>query len=188
MSDMVSDLVLRPFTVDEYHRLAEVGVLDREERVELIDGAIVEMSPIGENHWGRHLAITTYLIRVLGDRAAVAGQASLPMRPRDEPQPDIAVLVPRMYGPGPSFQPRDLLAVIEIADSSLKKDLGPKLLLYARHRVADYLVVDLRGGVLEHHREPHDLGYGTTTTLRAGDTFTLTALSDVVLDPGTFIG
>jgi Uma2 family endonuclease len=188
MSDMPSELVLRPFTVDEYHRMVEAGVLDAQERVELIDGAIVEMSPIGENHWGRHLAIVTYLVRVLGDRAAVAGQASLPLRPRDEPQPDVAILAPRRYGPGPSFEPRDLLAAIEIADSSLRTDLGPKLLLYARHRVPDYLVVDVRHDVLLHHRQPHDLRYGLLDRLGARGTFTLTALPDVVLDAGAFLG
>jgi Uma2 family endonuclease len=188
MSDMVSDYTLRPFSVDEYHRMAEAGVLDAEERVELIDGAIVEMSPIGRTHWGRHLAITTYLVRALGDRAAIAGQASFPLRPRDEPQPDVAILAPRDYVHGPDLQPSELFAAIEIADSSLEKDLGPKLLLYARHRIADYLVVDLRHDVLLHHSEPHDLGYGATTTLRVGDTFTLTALPDVALDAGAFIG
>jgi Uma2 family endonuclease len=184
---MVSDYTLRPFTVDEYHRMVAAGVLDAEERVELIDGAIVEMSPIGRNHWGHHLAITTYLGRVLGDRAAVAGQASLPLRPRDEPQPDVAILVPRDYVHGPDFRPTELLAAIEIADSSLRKDLGVKAKLYARHRVLDYLVVDLQHGVLVHHRDPHDLGYRTCTTLRRGDTFTLTGLPNIVLDVSAFL-
>jgi Uma2 family endonuclease len=184
---MVSDYTLRPFTVEEYHRLAEVGVLDPEERVELIDGAIVEMSPIDRNHWGHHLAITTYLIRALGDRAAIAGQASLPLRPRDEPQPDVAVLVPRDYVRGPDFEPAELLAAIEIADSSLRKDLGVKMKLYARHRVPDYLVVDLQHGVLVHHRDPHDLGYRVRATLHGGETFTLVAIPDIPLGVSAFL-
>ncbi|MGD0051663.1 MAG: Uma2 family endonuclease [Vulcanimicrobiaceae bacterium] len=187
MSDMVTDYTLRPFTVEEYHRLADIGLLRPEERVELIDGAIVEMSPIGQNHWGSHLQIVSYLVRALTGAAEVAGQASLPLGTRDEPQPDVAVLALRAYKGGPSVEPEEIYAAIEIADSSLKKDIGPKLRLYARHRIADYLVVDLRGDVLLHHREPHDLGYRVCTTLRSGDVFTLTALPDIVLRADAFL-
>jgi Uma2 family endonuclease len=187
MSDMVTDYTLRPFTVEEYHLLADVGVLRPEERIELIDGAIVEMSPIGQDHWGRHMLVVKYLIRTLGDHAGVAGQSSLPLGIRDEPQPDIAILSPRDYRSEPPPSPAEIYAAIELSDSSLKKDLGPKLKLYARHRIADYVVVDLRGGVLLHHREPHDLGYRVSTTLRSGETFTLTALPEIVLRAEAFL-
>jgi Uma2 family endonuclease len=188
MSDMALEYKLREFTVDEYHRMADLGVLRPEERVELIDGAIVEMSPIGDNHWGRHLHIATYLVQTLGTKAAVAGQSSLTLGNRDEPQPDIAVLAPRRYDrPGAPPSPSEIYAAIEISDSSLSKDLGPKLRLYARHGIVDYLVVDLNADVVLHHREPHQLGYRSCARLGAGDTFTLRALPEIELQAVEFL-
>jgi Uma2 family endonuclease len=188
MSDMALEYKLREFTVEEYHRMADLGVLRPEERVELLDGAIVEMSPIGDNHWGRHLRIVKYLIQTLGDSAEVAGQSSLPLGRHDEPQPDIAVLAPRRYGPpNPLPSPAEIYAAIEISDTSLRKDLGPKLRLYARHAIADYLVVDLDANVLLHHHDPHQLGYRTCDRLGEGDVFALGALPAVRLGAIAFL-
>jgi Uma2 family endonuclease len=188
MSDMALEYKLREFTVEEYHRMADLGVLRPEERVELLDGAIVEMSPIGDNHWGRHLRIVKYLIQTLGDSAEVAGQSSLPLGRRDEPQPDIAVLAPRRYGPpNPLPAPAEIYAAIEISDTSLRKDLGPKLRLYARHAITDYLVVDLDADVLLHHHDPHQLGYRSCDRLGEGAVFTLDALPAVRLEAIAFL-
>jgi Uma2 family endonuclease len=188
MSDMVLEYKLREFTVAEYHRLAEIGLLRPEERVELLDGAIVEMSPIGSRHWGRHVRIVKYLIQALGEGAEIAGQSSLPLGNHDEPQPDIAVLAPREYEPPhtpPS--PAEIYALVELSDASLRKDLGTKSRVYARHAIADYLVVDLANDALLHHRDPHDLGYRVCDRLAAGDTFELAALPGIQLRADAFL-
>lgn len=188
MSDMALECKLRPFTVDEFHRLAEIGVLRVDERVELLAGTLVEMSPIGSRHWGRHVRLVEYLIRELGERAAVAGQASLPLGEHDEPQPDIAVLARRLYEPPhPLSAPADIYAVVELSDTSLPKDIGPKLRVYARHRIADYLVVDLNANVLLHYGTPNDVGYAACDELHGGDVFTLAALGDIRLDVAAFL-
>jgi Uma2 family endonuclease len=188
MSEMALEYTLRPFTVDEYHRMAEAGVLDPEERVELIDGAIVEMSPIGSAHWIRHTAIVKYLIQSVGDRAEVAGQSSLPLGKRDEPQPDVAVLAPRWYEKGLNTPtPAQIYAAIEISDTSLRKDLGPKLRLYARHGIADYLVVDVKDDVLYHHHDPHDVGYASCERIGPHDVFSVRALPDITLHAKAFL-
>src|ERR1700722_5783650 len=88
---------LRDFTIGEYHRIAEAGILGDDERVELLDGRIVCMPPIGVRHWTRHAAIVKYLNEVLHDRATIVGQGSFPLGTLNEPQPDIAVLAPRDY-------------------------------------------------------------------------------------------
>ncbi|MFN2462022.1 MAG: Uma2 family endonuclease [Candidatus Velthaea sp.] len=170
---MALEYELREFTVDEYHRMAEAGILQPEERVELLDGQLVHMSPIGHRHWALHMRIAGYLHETLPG-AAIASQGSFPLGARNEPQPDIAILAGSRdaYFEG-RFSPKDLLVVIELADSSLAKDLGPKLALYARYRVADYLVVDIERNVLLHYSEPNDLGYAKTATLARGDTMTL---------------
>jgi Uma2 family endonuclease len=187
MSDMALEYKLREFTVEEFHRMAETGVLRREERVELLDGAIVEMSPIGERHWDRHSAIVEYLIAALGEAARVAGQASLRLGDRNEPQPDIAVLRRRSYSRASPPAPAEIFAIVEIADSSLAKDTGPKQRLYGRFGVADYLVVDLDGDVLRHYRDPHELGYRQCDVLRHGDTFELVAAPGQRLSADPFL-
>jgi hypothetical protein len=189
VSEMALEYKLREFTVAEYHRLAEIGMLRPEERVELLSGAIVEMSPIGPRHWDRHLRIVKYLIQMLAERAEVAGQSSLPLGGRDEPQPDIAVLAPRRYAPPrPPPSPSEIYAVIEISDTSLLKDIGPKLRLYARHGIADYLMVDLDADALLHYREPHALGYHVCDRLGEGHTFELAALGGIHLQTTAFLG
>jgi Uma2 family endonuclease len=186
MSDMLADYGLLEFTVDEFHRFAEAGIIDPGKRIELLDGHIVEMAPIGSRHWDRHGTIVPYLAQAFGNRAKVIGQGSFPLGLRSEPQPDIAVLVPRNYEDRTAAS-NEILAVIELADSSLGKDLGPKRALYARHGIADYLVVDLDGDRLFHHSEPHELGYGKVRTLGHGESFSLTALPDVALSSGPFL-
>ena len=188
MSDMVAEYRLHEFTVDQYHRMAEVGIIESDDRVELLDGYIVEMAPIGLAHWTRHAEIVRYLIQTLGEHAKVIGQGSFPLGLRSEPQPDIAILAPRDYaldGTGPL--PHEILAIIELADSSLAKDLGPKRALYARHSIADYLVVDLESDRLLHHADPHELGYSLVTTLKRGDAFFLTELFDIRLEVNPFL-
>jgi Uma2 family endonuclease len=188
MSDMAIEYKLREFTVDEYHRLAEIGVLRPDERVELLDGSIVEMSPIGNRHWGRHARISAYLVAALGNHAAVIPQGSFPLGRKNEPQPDLAVLAPLQWddaGRGPT--PAEIYAVVELADSSLGKDTGPKLRLYARFGIPDYIVVDLEGDVLVHYHDPHELGYRSEERLHAGDTFTIRRLAHVALSAASFL-
>jgi Uma2 family endonuclease len=188
MSDMAIEYKLRAFTVEEYHRLAEVGILRPEERVELLDGAIVEMSPIGVAHWDRHARISAYLSATLGKHALVVPQGSFPLGHANEPQPDVAVLAPLPYARDQrSPTPDEIFAVVELADSSLPKDLGPKLRLYARFGIPDYLVVDLRQNLLVHYHGPHDLGYGREDRLQATDTFRLRRLPGVMLSAASFL-
>lgn len=177
MSDMAVDYKLRAFSVREYHRMAEIGLLLPKERVELLDGAIVEMSPIGGRHWNAHARIVEYLVQAFGNDALVVGQMSLPLGDHNEPQPDIAILARRDYAPpNAELSVAEVNGIIELAESSLRLDLGVKLRLYARHAIADYLVVDLTDNVLLHHRDPHELGYRTVRRLTGTDSFALTSL------------
>jgi Uma2 family endonuclease len=188
MSDMLFEERIRAFTVGEYHRIAEVGIIADDERVELLDGRIVHMPPIGLRHWTRHATIVAYLNDTLREHAFIVGQGSFPLGLRNEPQPDIAVLSPRDYARdarGPD--PHEIFAVVELADSSLSVDLGPKLRIYARHGIADYLVVDLEGDRLLHHSRPHQLGYDALVTLAYDDGFSLTALPGIALSAGPFL-
>ena len=155
------------FTVDEYHRMAEVGLLGEDDRVELLEGEIIDMSPIGSRHAACVNRLTRLLATGLGDRAIVAVQNPVRVSDLSEPQPDLAVLRARddFYAeqlPGPA----DVLLLIEVADTSLAFDRHVKVPLYARAGVPEVWVVDLDGEVVEVFRGPGPEGYADAA--RAG--------------------
>ncbi|MBV9646076.1 MAG: Uma2 family endonuclease [Candidatus Eremiobacteraeota bacterium] len=186
MSDMALEPQVRPFTVDEYHRMAAAGILKPDERIELIDGLLLKMPPIGPVHWGRHGRIVDYLSNALHGRARVFGQSSIPLEERSEPQPDIAILAYREdYLTAPKDE--EIFAFVELAETSLQRDRGRKLRLYARACVPDYFLVDLKRNTLSHFTKPHELGYREERSLSYGDFFRLTATPDVELQADAFL-
>ena len=109
----------RLFTVDQYHEMACAGILSEDDRVELLDGEIVEMSPIGSRHSACVNRLTKVLDRQIGETAILSVQNPIRLGPRSEPQPDLALLRPR-----PDFYanahpgPKDVLLIIEVAEPS----------------------------------------------------------------------
>ena len=157
----------RRFTVDEYYRMAEAGILTRDERVELVDGRIVAMNPIGSPHaW-----CVSRLTRVLARRDDVLVNVQNPIRldDRSEPEPDLIVL--RLETPTDRHpRPEDVLLVIEVADTSLAYDRGTKAPLYARHGIPELWIVDLGEERVEVHREPSQGGYRLVQFFGRGQT------------------
>lgn len=132
------------FTVDDFHRMGDAGIFSQDDRVELINGEIFEMSPIGSEHAGCVRDIDRWLQRLLGDEVLVSAQQPLKIEDDGEPIPDIAVLRPRRDGyRGSHPTPADALLVIEVADSSVLFDRNVKSRLYAAAGVPEYWVVDL---------------------------------------------
>ena len=161
----------RRFDVDDYYRMAAAGILTPEDRVELIEGEIVDMAPIGSEH-----AATTDILNELVTRAVATAQAQVrvqgPLRldRRNEPQPDLLLLRPRAdryRATHPTAA--DVLLLIEVADSSLAFDRGQKLALYARHGVPEVWIVDLVGRAIEICRTPSATGYAERRRLSEGD-------------------
>ena len=188
MGDMAVELNPRTFTVAEYHQMVDAGILDEGERVELLDGLIVTMPPIGVPHWTRHRVVQEYLATMLRGRAQVHGQISLPLGDRSKPEPDLAILADIPYerlNRVPS--PPEIYAMIELAESSLRKDTQTKRRLYARFGIADYLVVDLAGDVLLHYANPRDGDYPEPDRLGCDNIFSLAAIPDVVLSAEPFL-
>jgi Uma2 family endonuclease len=145
----------RPFSAEEYHRLYDIGVLKEDDRVELIDGEIIEMFAIGP----RHAACVDKLAELLRDRinkiAIVRVQNPVHLNEYSEPGPDIALLVRRddFYSTDhPS--PKDVLIAIEVADSSLAHDREFKLPAYARAGIPEVWLVDLINSRIEIHTQP----------------------------------
>jgi Uma2 family endonuclease len=132
------------FTVADYHRMGETGILGAGDRVELIEGEIVAMPPIGSPHGGRVNRLNRLLSAALGDRAVLSPQNPIVLGEHSEPEPDLAVLRPRADFYTESHpQAADALLLIEVADSSIAYDLQVKVPLYARHGIPEVWVVDI---------------------------------------------
>jgi Uma2 family endonuclease len=173
----------RLFTREEYHRMGEAGILKPTDRVELIRGEIVEMSPIGRRHYAFVNNLSHLLIMGLAGRAIVAVQGPIVLTGDTEPEPDLAVIRRRT----PPYKDReahteDAFLLIEVAESSLAYDRSTKLRLYAAAGIPEYWVVDCVAESIEVHRTPHADGYRDVTRIAgAAATVTLQAFPDVVL-------
>jgi Uma2 family endonuclease len=148
-------VVRRPLTVAEYHRMGEVGILTEDDRVELIEGELIAMSPIGSEHSGTVNALTRILVQTVGDRGVVAVQNPVQLDDLSEPQPDFAVLKPREDDYRRATpRPDEVLLIVEVANTSLAYDRAVKRSLYARHGIPEFWIVNLAAGEVEVCRVP----------------------------------
>lgn len=174
---------LHRFSAEDYHKLAEVGILASDARVELLDGEIHDMSPIGPFHGG----ITKRLNRLFSSRAKgrwiLSVQDAVGLDKYSEPQPDVTLLKPApddytTHHPSPD----DVLLLIEVADSSLELDRSRKIPLYARAAIPEVWIINLRELEIEVYREPHLIGYGKKTISRRGEILSPEMFPDVKVD------
>jgi Uma2 family endonuclease len=172
----------RLFTVEEYHRMAEAGIFKPTDRVELIRGEIVEMSPIGRRHAAFVDNLTQLLIVRLAGRAIVSVQNPVVVADDSEPQPDLKLLRRR---PVPykdaEATAADVLLLIEVADSSLTYDRTVKLALYAETGIPEYWVVDTAAESIDIYRDPGPGGYRHRTRVAGDATVSPAAFPDVAL-------
>ena len=147
-------------TVADFHRMADVGIFQEDDRVELIEGEIIDMAPIGSGHAGTVMALNRLLARALGDRAIVLVQSPVVLPEHSEPEPDLALLRPRedFYRSGHPL-PGDILLIIEVADTRLAYDRDVKIPLYARHGIPEVWLVDLEDRRLHIYTSPSASGY-----------------------------
>lgn len=179
--------VPRRFDVDDYYRMADAGILREHDRVELIEGQVVEMEPISISHAGAVNELTWLLARRLPDHLRVGVQNPVRLDRWSEPQPDLAVILAedmRRAHPGPEQS----LLVIEVAYSSLRYDRNVKLPLYARHGVPEVWIVDLRGAVVERYDEPAEDGYGRARPARRGEAIEPIAVPGLSLSVNDILG
>ncbi len=173
----------RLFTRAEYHRMGEVGILTRGDRVELIRGEIIKMSPQGRRHRAFIDNLTHLLDVGLAGRAIVSVRMPIVLSDDTEPEPDVQILRRRSvpYKDREAFA-EDAILLIEVAESSLVYDRSTKLRLYAETGVPEYWVVDCVAESIEVHRAPHADGYRDVARV-VGPTATvvLQAFPDVAL-------
>jgi Uma2 family endonuclease len=178
-----SDAALHRFSVKDYYRMAEAGVLRPGARVELLDGKIIDMSPIGPLHGGVVNRLNRLFNRRAKDRWLIAVQNPLLLEDRSEPQPDLMLLRPAQddYESGHP-EPKDVFLLIEVSDSTLETDREVKLPVYARAGIMEVWIVNLMDGSLEVYREPHDAGYANAQTLQEGESAAPALFPDAVIE------
>jgi Uma2 family endonuclease len=166
---MAVEISRRLFTVHEYHRMVDAGILCEDDRVELIRGEILEMSPIGPRHSAAVLRANNKLTRLVGDHAIVGVQGSIRLDEYDEPQPDIYLLRPKddFYASGHAG-PSDIFLIVEMADSSLEYDQTTKMQLYAETGVPEYWIADIRHDCLIVYTDREKNAYRTVRSLARG--------------------
>lgn len=163
---MAVEVTKRRFTVGEYYRLAEVGILTEDDRVELLEGEIFEMSPISSRHAGCVTRLNHLLQDRVKGRAIVSVQNPIRLSDYSEPQPDLAVLKfrPDFYS-GEHPKPDDVLLLIEVCETSAAFDRQIKVPLYAKFGIPEVWLVDLAQEQIEVYRAPASQGYGEAHTL-----------------------
>ena len=177
---MVAKTKPRLFNVDEYYAMADAGILTEDDRVELLDGEIVAMSPIGSLHADCVGILTNLLAAQVGRRALVWVQNPIRLGERTEPQPDLVLAKWRSYSsahPGPE----DVLLLIEVSDTTIESDRGVKLPLYARSGIREVWIVNLPAQIVEVYSEPAGSEYTRSRVVGAGGELVPGALGDVSL-------
>jgi Uma2 family endonuclease len=169
MATMAADSLRRHrLTVADYHQMAEAGILGPDDRVELIAGEVLDMSPIGSLHAAVVAAVAEYFSRVAAGKLTVWSQNPIRLDDLSEPQPDIALVRPRadFYATAHPTS-ADVFLVVEVAETSLAYDLGVKVPLYARHGIPEVWVIDAATRVTHRFRGSGPDGYADRATIAA---------------------
>lgn len=166
--------------IHEWRKLGEANIFPPDSRIELIEGEIFEMSPIGSNHASHLKRINKLFTRLIPENLFSSVQDPLQLGDLSEPEPDFMLLKPSQdsYSSRHPFA-EDVLLLIEIADSSLTFDQNQKLRLYALHNVPEYWLLNLNDNCLEVYLKPHGEVYAEKNTLYKGDSITLSQLPGI---------
>jgi Uma2 family endonuclease len=178
----------RLLSVDEYHRMIEVGIFDEDEHVELLEGVIVTMTPQSPAHAHCIRWLNRFLTRALPDEYVVGVQLPLALGQRNEPQPDLAVV--RATAASRDRHPETAVLVIEVARESLRLDHKVKAALYARFAVPEYWIVNVEDRVVEVFSDPDATraAYRRTRTVASGETLASEALPQVSFPVSELLG
>lgn len=188
-NDACVDLSLRRFTVAEYMRLAESGILAEEERVELIKGEIVETPPISIAHVSTKNRLVALLTRTFADRALVGINNPVQLDEFSLPQPDVVLLhLKENYYSDRHPGPDDVRLIVEVAEASIDYDRWVKAPLFGSAGIKELWIVNLQARQIEVYREPRPDGYRTVTRYMPGEMLSSLAFADVVLKVEDILG
>jgi len=182
MTIRVQHVTHRRFSVDEYYKLAEIGILSEDDRVELIEGHIVEMEPKSPRHASCVMRLNHLLQIILDHRAILSVHSPVRFDQFNEPEPDVMILKWKddYYASGHPGA-GDVLLLIEASDTSLRYDRDVKLPIYSRVGIPEVWIVDLQSRQLEMFTQPSNEGFASHRTLKPGDSVSLSAFDDISL-------
>lgn len=177
---MSVQLLRRLFTVQEYHKMVEAGILTADDQVELIRGEIVKMSPIGRRHSSNVKRLTELFILRLTPNVTIGVQDPVELDDSSEPQPDLSLLRrrPDFYEAGHP-QPQDVFLLVEVADTTVEFDKTVKIPLYAESGILEVWLVDVSDRSVEVYRQPSPSGYGDVRRYQRGENITMLAFPDI---------
>ena len=184
MSAVMTDRLPRPrVSVEEYYRMAEVGLIAPDARTELIEGEVIEMAPMGSPHAGRVSQLSHLIFPALGNSGLMRVQLPVHLDDYSEPMPDLAVVRPRkdFYSsrhPGSA----DTLLIVDVSDSSLRFDRDVKVPLYSRHQVPEVWLLDLSHDRIHFFRAPRDGTYTDVSFADEPKVIALSALPEITVD------
>ncbi|MCP4400542.1 MAG: Uma2 family endonuclease [bacterium] len=177
------------FSVEEYGLLSDAGILHEDDRLELIEGRIIDMAPIGSAHAGSVNRLLGIFVNLFQDRAIVSVQNPVQLDAYSEPQPDLMLLRPRddFYAERHP-EPEDVLLLLEVADTSLDYDRNVKIPLYAGHAIQEVWLLNLRDQTIEVYRAPSSAGYENILTLRGQQHVNPQTFPEVMLHVAQILG
>ncbi len=186
---MVVQLAKRRFNISQYHQMNEAGILTEDDRVELINGEIIEMSPIDRRQATCVRRLINILSELLGELAIVDAQNTIILNNLSEPQLDIALLKPRAdFYEARHPQPQDILLLVEVADSSTEYDREVKIPLYASSGIYEVWLVDIYEQVIIVYRQPTTNGYSEIKTFQSGDILDIQAFYEIKSNVNMVLG
>ena len=184
MSVSSDDFIKKHLTnLVEWQKMGEAGIFPPQSRLELINGEILEMAPIGSHHASHLMRINKLFSGLIQESALISAQNPVQLGDLSEPEPDFMLLHPRsdFYSENHPVA-KDVFLLIEVADRSLKFDQNKKLRLYALHNIAEYWVLNINDACLEVYRQPFNGQYAEKTTLRSGDKIILSQLQNISIE------
>jgi Uma2 family endonuclease len=186
---MQSEATKKRFTADEYYKMAEVGILACDARTELLDGEIIEVSPMGVRHRAAVNRCSELLVPLFVGKAQISVQCPVRLTEFSEPEPDFAFLKPRRdfyesRHPGPA----DVLLILEISETSLHYDRDVKLAIYAAARIKEVWIGDLNNRTLLVFRDSSHKTYTTAFTLQARERVSPLSFPDIQISVSELLG
>jgi Uma2 family endonuclease len=168
------------FTVEEFHKMSEAGIFGEDDRVELIDGEVVKLTPIGWQHAWCVNTLNMLLARLAQSRYVISVQNPLVISEHGEPQPDLVLLSDLPRGRLPA--PEDVALIVEVSDTTLTYDKNVKLPRYAEAGISEAWLIDLNSEIIEVHSGPGPGGYRKTTRHTRGDRVESATVPDLAFD------
>lgn len=176
------------FTVDEYYKLIDLGMLHDYEKAEIIDGELIRKMPIGDRHATVVDKLNRVLCRILPDEIVVRVQNPIRLSNYNEPEPDFVLADLTKYDGKRHPQPKETLAIIEVSDSTLKYDRETKRSLYAEAEIAEFWIVNLLKNIVEVYQKPSNGVYQFVKIYRQGEIVKSEVIPDLEIEVDKILG